>query len=291
MTVLERLKRILTVLATMLAITVFGAANVQAQEEAVGEPVEDEAHEEDEEHGTPHYPLEVPERQSWTFAGPFGTFDPAQLQRGLQVYRQVCGLCHGLERVAFRTLADSTGPYLSEEQMRAVAAAYQVVDAETGELREGRPADYFPQSNVPTAPDLSLMAKARASGEGFSWLIDWLRQYQESGANYMYGLLTGYGQDVPAHIDVPPGTFYNPYFLAGAAIAMPPPLSDGRVSYGDGTPETVEQYAADVTAFLMWTAEPKLVERKRLGFQVMVFLIVFAGLAYLTKRTIWAKMH
>ncbi len=294
MTIVERLRRILAVFAAMLAITVFGAVNVHAQEEAVSEAVGDEAHEDeahDEEEGGHHYPLEVPERQSWSFAGPFGTFDPAQLQRGLQVYRQVCAGCHGLDRVAFRTLADPTGPYLSEEQMRAVAAAYQVIDADTGERRDGRPADYFPQSNVPTAPDLSLMTKARASGEGFSWLIDWLRQYQESGANYVYGLLTGYGQDVPNHVTVPPGTFYNPYFLAGAAIGMPPPLREGGVTYADGTPATVEQQAADVTAFLMWTAEPKLVERKRLGFQVMVFLIVFAGLAYLTKRTIWAKMH
>ena len=285
MMMLNRLKQTWMLLAAMSSILALAAMPAQAQEEAASEVQE-------EEHETPHYPLEVPERQSWSFAGPFGTYDAAQLQRGLQVYRQVCGVCHGLERVAFRTLAAETGPYLIEEAMRAVAAAYRVLDEDTGELREARPADYFPTPNFPgNPPDLSLMAKARASGEGFTWVFDWLRQYQESGVNYIYALLTGYGHEVPEGIDVPPGTFYNPYFLAGAAIAMPPPLSDGRISYSDGTPETVEQYAADVTAFLMWTAEPKLVERKRLGFQVMVFLIVFAGLAYLTKRTIWAKMH
>jgi ubiquinol-cytochrome c reductase cytochrome c1 subunit len=274
------------ILAAMASILAFSAMPSHGQE---GEEAA-EAHEE--EHETPHYPLEVPERESWSFAGPFGTYDAAQLQRGLQVYRQVCGVCHGLERVAFRTLADDNGLYLSEERMRTVAAAYRVLDDETGELREARPADYFPDPNFPgNVPDLSLMAKARASGEGFSWLIDWIRQYQESGVNYIYALLTGYGQEVPEGIEIPAGTFYNPYFLSGAAIGMPPPLSDGRVAYGDGTPETVEQYAADVTAFLMWTAEPTLVDRKWLGFLVMAFLIGFAVLAYLAKRAVWSRVH
>ena len=269
--------------ASMLA---FSAMPIHAQEN------EEAAEIHDEEHETPHYPLEVPERQSWSFAGPFGTYDAAQLQRGLQVYRQVCGVCHGLERVAFRTLADENGPFISEDEMRAIAAAYRVLDDQTDELREARPADYFPTPNfLGNPPDLSLMAKARASGDGFSWLFDWIRQYQESGVNYIYALLTGYGQDVPEGIDVAPGTFYNPYFLSGAAIGMPPPLTDGRIAYSDGTPETLEQYAVDVTAFLMWTAEPTLVDRKWLGFLVMVFLVVLAGLAYFAKRAVWAKVH
>ena len=284
MSFIKRPRRAWLFVASAFSLAAFFALPLHAQEEGAA-PAEAEEHE------APHYPLEVPDRQSWSFAGPFGTYDPAQLQRGLQVYREVCAGCHGLERVAFRTLADENGPYLSEEAMRAIAASYNIIDADTGERREGRPADYFPSSNVPTAPDLSLMAKARASGEGFGWLIDWLIQYQESGVNYIYAILTGYGHEVPEGVEVPPGTFFNPFFLGGPALSMPPPLSDGRVSYSDGTPETVEQYAADVTAFLMWAAEPKLVDRKRLGFQVMVFLIVFAGLTYLAKRQVWAKEH
>lgn len=271
----------------------FVAPPALAQEgEAAPEEAADAAHEEaaEEEHTT-HYPLEIPERQSWSFSGPFGKYDAEQLQRGLQVYRQVCAGCHGLERVAFRTLADENGPYLSEEEMRAVAESYMVVDEDTGERRPGRPADYFPGSNVPTAPDLSLMAKARKVGDGFRWILDAFTQYQEGGPNYIHALLTGY-QEPPEGHEVQPGLFYNPYFVSGEALSMAPPLrSDGQIAYGDGTPETVEQYAADVSAFLMWTAEPKLTERKRLGFQVMVFLLVFVGLTYLAKRQVWSKEH
>ena len=286
MTLRQNLQRPWVILGAMASILAFSALPSHGQDG------EEAAAAQEEEHETPHYPMEIPERQSWSFAGPFGTFDAAQLQRGLQVYRQVCGVCHGLERVAFRTLADENGLYLSEESMRAVAAAYRVLDEETGELREARPADYFPTPNFPgNPPDLSLMAKARASGEDFSWLIDWARQYEESGVNYIYALLTGYDQEVPEGIEIAPGTFYNPYFLSGAAIGMPPVLGDGRVTYADGTPETIEQYAADVAAFLMWTAEPALVDRKWLGFLVMAFLIGFAVLAYLTKRAVWSRVH
>ena len=260
-----------------------------AQEPASAEV--EEAHD-DEEHEELHFPLEIPERQDWTFDGPFGKYDADQLQRGLQVYREVCGLCHGLARVAFRTLASETGPFLSEEEMAAVAAAYQVVDEDTGERRPGRASDYFPTPAFPgPPPDLSLMAKARGVGDGFRWVLDPFTQYQEAGVDYIYALLTGYGAEVPAGIDVPPGTFFNPYFIPGPAIGMPPPLRDGQVAYHDGTDETVEQYAADVSAFLMWAAEPTLADRKRLGFQVMIFLVVFAGLAFLAKRTVWAKEH
>lgn len=259
----------------------------QEEEAASAEAADLEA---EEDHATPHYPLEIPERRSWSFSGPFGTYDADQLQRGLQVYRQVCAGCHGLERVAFRTLTSEGGPFLSEEEMRAVAEAYFVVDPETGERREGRPADYFPGSNVAEAPDLSLMAKARGVGDGFRWLLDPFVQYQEGGANYIHALLTGY-QDPPEGQEVPPGLFYNPYFVSGSALSMPPPLRDGAVAYADGSPETAEQYATDVAAFLMWAAEPKLVDRKRLGFQVMIFLIVFAGLTYFAKRKVWSKEH
>lgn len=283
----------LPIIAAALSVSLFAYAPAKAQEAAPSATAEAHAEEAAAEHEAEHFPVETPERQSWSFAGPFGTYDPEQLRRGLQVFEQVCGFCHGLERVAFRTLTSENGPFLSEEEMRAVAASYRVVDADTGERREGRAADYFPTpvyGGNGTPPDLSLMAKARRVSYGFRWLLDPFTQYQEGGADYLYGLLVGY-EPAPEGVEVPPGTFYNVHFNAGNAIAMPPPLSDGRVRYGDGTPETVEQYAADVTAFLMWAAEPKLVDRKRLGFQVMVFLIAFAGLTYLAKRRVWAKEH
>ena len=168
--------------------------------------------------------------------------------------------------------------------------------------RPGRPSDHFPDPfpNVQAAavanggaapPDLSLMAKARGASRGPVWtVIDFFTQYQEAGPNYIHALLTGYGQEPPHGLVIPDGVNYNPYFLGGPALAMPPPLSEGAVTYSDGSPETVDQYATDVSAFLMWAAEPHLVARKRLGFQVMVFLAVFATLMYLTKRRVWASV-
>jgi ubiquinol-cytochrome c reductase cytochrome c1 subunit len=168
--------------------------------------------------------------------------------------------------------------------------------------RPGRPSDRFP-SPFPNAqaaavanggaapPDLSLMAKARGVSRGPVWtVLDFFTQYQEAGPNYIHALLTGYGQEPPHGLTIPDGVHYNPYFLAGPALAMPPPLSDGAVTYADKSPETVDQYATDVSAFLMWAAEPHLVARKRLGFEVMVFLLVFGTLMYLTKRRVWASV-
>lgn len=278
------------VLAAMVGLA-FIASPASAQEPASAavEVTLEEGHEEAEaNHG---YPLEVPVRQDWSFDGPFGVYDAAQLQRGLQVYRQVCGSCHGLKRVAFRTLTSETGPFLSEEEMREIAAAYTIVDADDGERRDGRPADQFPTPAFPgTPPDLSLMAKARGVSDGFRWILDAFTQYQEGGPDYIYALLIGY-QDPPEDYQLQPGLFYNPFFVASDSLSMPPPLRDGGISYVDGTPETIEQYAADVSAFLMWTAEPKLGERKRLGFQVMIFLVIFGVIAYLTKRRVWSRQH
>lgn len=274
----------------LTALVILAAPLAFATDE--GERADEEEHEEEahEEGGVPHYPLEKPERQSWSFAGPFGQYDPQQLQRGLQVYQEVCSFCHGLQLVAFRTLADENGPFLSEERMREVAASFRVVDADTGERRPAGPPDYFPPSPFPTAPDLSLMAKARGVSDGFPfWITDGLIQYQEAGPNYIFGLLTGY-EPPPEDTEVQPGLYYNPHFIAGPALSMAPPLTDGRVTYADGTEGTIEQYARDVSAFLMWTAEPHLTERKRLGFQVFVFLIAFGVLVYLTKRTVWKNV-
>jgi ubiquinol-cytochrome c reductase cytochrome b/c1 subunit len=243
-----------------------------------------------------------PPRQKWSFAGPFGNYDRAQLQRGFKVYREVCGVCHGLNLLAFRNLA---GLGYSEAQVKAIAAEYKVQDGpnDQGEMfeRDGRPADRFPppwpNENAARArynavpPDFSVIAKARGYERGFPWFVlDVFTQYQEHGIDYMTALLVGYEDMPPAGVTLPTGTFYNKYF-PGHAIAMPPPLSDKRVDYTDGSPTTTDQYAKDVAAFMMWAAEPHMEARKRIGFQVMIFLLVFAGLLYFTKKKVWADAH
>jgi ubiquinol-cytochrome c reductase cytochrome c1 subunit len=236
-----------------------------------------------------------PPPQQWSFAGPFGAYDEAQLQRGFQVYREVCSNCHSLKLIAFRNLADPGGPGFSEEQVKALAATYKIKDGpnDAGEMfeRPGRPSDYFPWNfaNEQAArgalgavpPDMSLLAKARSYERGFPYfLIDFFTQYQEQGPDYIYALLNGYTKD-----DDPA---WNKYF-PGHKIAMPKPLADGVVDYADGSPGTVQQYAKDVTAFLMWAAEPKLEERKKLGMSVLGFLGVYALLLFAAKKKIWSR--
>ncbi len=249
------------------------------------------------------YPLVKPVEQDWSFAGPFGTYDKGQLQRGLKVYREACAACHGLQRVAFRTLEDLG---YSDAQVRALAAEYEVQDGpdSSGEMftRPAIPSDYFPSpfanpeaaaaaNNGAAPPDLSLIAKARAVERGFpTFVFDIFTQYAESGPDYVYSLLTGY-QDAPEGYEQQPGTYYNPHFIAGTSLSMPNPLSDGQVTYDDQAPQTVDQYARDVTAFLMWAAEPHMDDRKRMGFNVMIFLLLFAGLTYLTKRKVWSNVE
>jgi cytochrome c1 len=252
----------------------------------------------------------VPPQLSWSWQGPFGTFDRAQLQRGFKVYREVCASCHGLSYVAFRNLAEPGGPEFSQAQVTALAAEYKIQDGpnDAGDMfeRPGRPADRFPSpfpnENAAAAanggkapPDLSLMAKARTFERGFPWFVlDVFRQYSENGADYLAALLTGY-HEPPADFTVPEGGNYNAYY-PGHVIAMPQPLSDGQVEYPKGpdgqpqVPETVDQYARDVTAFLAWTAEPHLEARKRIGFQVILFLIGLSVLLYFTKKKIWARI-
>jgi ubiquinol-cytochrome c reductase cytochrome b/c1 subunit len=244
---------------------------------------------------------EAPTRQHWSFHGAFGSYDPAQLQRGFKVYKEVCSNCHSLKLIAFRNLADPGGPDFSEAQAQAIASGYQVTDGpnDQGQMfqRPGRLADAFPppfaNDNAARAalggalpPDMSVLAKARGYEWGFPWFIlDAFTQYQEDGPDYIHALMTGY-TDPPKGVTLPPGAQYNKYFL-GHAIGMPKPLSDGQVEYTDGTPATVDQYGRDVAAFLMWAAEPSLDARHRLGFQVMIYLIVLAGLLYFTKKKVW----
>lgn len=221
--------------------------------------------------------------QSWSFNGFFGTYDRAALQRGFQVYREVCASCHGLRHVAYRNL---TALGYSMDQVRAIAATIEVPTLnDSGETvnRPGLPADRFraPFANPLAAraanngalpPDLSLMTKARAGG-----------------ADYVYALLTGY-TNPPAGVQLMEGMNYNTYF-PGHQIAMAPPLNADQVQYGDGTRATVQQMARDVSTFLTWTAEPELEARHRMGVQVFLFLILLTGVLYAVKRKVWADQH
>ena len=235
--------------------------------------------------GGAHEP-ELPE-QSWSFTPPFGTFDNAQLQRGFQVYRDVCASCHSMNLLSYRNLGEPGGPEFSPKAVEALASQAQVTDGpnDKGEMfqRPARPSDRFraPFPNEQAAraanqgalpPDLSVIAKARPGG-----------------ADYLYALLTGY-KPAPEGFKLAPGMYYNTAF-PGHQIAMPPPLSDGAIAYTDGTEPTVDNYARDVSAFLMWAAEPKLEQRHKTGARIMVFLIAFAIIMYLAKRRLWARLH
>lgn len=250
---------------------------------------------------TGHYPILKPEQMDWSFAGPFGKYDKGQLQRGLKVYTEVCAACHSMNLVAFRTLEDLG---YSEAQVKAFAANYEVEDGPNadGEMftRTAVASDHFPSpfpnkeaaaaaNGGAAPPDFSLIAKARGVTRGFpTFVFDIFTQYQQGGPDYIHALLTGY-QDPPEGVEVAEGTYFNPYFIAGQSLAMAPPLSDGQVTYDDGAPETLEQYSLDVSAFLMWAAEPHLEDRKRMGFMVMVFLAIFTALIYLTKKSVYAN--
>ena len=245
-----------------------------------------------------------PERLSWSFAGPFGMYDPGQLQRGFKVFKEVCTACHSANFLYFRNLAQEGGPHFTEAQAKQVASEYQITDGPNGEgemfQRPGRLSDHWPApfpndqaarvaNGGALPPDLSVIAKARSYHVGFpGFIIDAFTQYQEAGPDYIHAVLTGY-EEPPAGVTVQPGLHYNLYF-PGNQIAMPPPLSDGQVEYSDGSPQTVQQYSEDVAAFLMWMAEPHLDARKRMGFQVMIFLIVLAGLLYFTKKKVWKNV-
>ena len=231
-------------------------------------------------------------KQHWSFDGPFGTYDRAALQRGFQVYKEVCSACHSMSLVHYRDLGppgiNGTGGIgFSADEVKALAAEVEVTDGpnDQGEMfqRPGKPADRFkapfPNDNAARAsnngalpPDLSLMAKAR-----------------KGGPNYIYAVLTGY-TDPPPGVQVMEGMHYNKAF-PGHQIAMPPPLNPDQVTYADGTKATVEQMAHDVSTFLNWTAEPELEARKRLGVKVILFLILLSGLLYIAKRKIWAAVH
>jgi ubiquinol-cytochrome c reductase cytochrome c1 subunit len=218
--------------------------------------------------------------------GPFGSFDQAQLQRGLQVYTQVCAACHGLQQVSYRNLADDGGPALSDEQMRAFAAQFDVEDPATGEFRPATPTDRFPGSNLENAPDLSLMAKARAGfhgpvGLGVNQLVRGM-----GGPEYIASFLLGFTGEEREEA----GVLLYENAAYGGYVAMAPVLYGDDVTYQDGTPATREQIALDVSAFLMWTAEPKLMARKQAGLTSVVFLAILTVLLYFTNKKLWAPV-
>jgi cytochrome c1 len=283
-------------------------------------------------------------RSEWTFSGVTGHFDKAQLQRGFQVYKEVCAACHSVRLLKYRNLMEPGGPGFTEGQVKALAEEAEVIDGFTdaGEpaKRKGRPADAFKMpfpneaaaraaNNGALPPDLSLMAFARNAPtepgfEPLQWAKDIVAGYQEGGTDYTNMLLQGYEEAAPAYAlenghykllaaaDVKPdsvrcasiskneegketcnplndGLYYNKYF-PGHQIAMPAPLSDGSVTYTDGTPTTKAQLAQDVSAFLMWAADPKMEERKGVGIRVLIYLLILAGLLYFAKRQIWARI-
>lgn len=226
---------------------------------------------------------------AFSYEGPFGTFDRNQLQRGLQVYTEVCSACHGLKLVALRTLGDKGGPDLSTEtendQVRAYAAAIEVTDAETGEARPAIPADHFPGSQLEGAPDLSVMAKARKGFSGPYGLGINQMLHGIGGPEYIASLLTGYTGETK---DEAGETFYENKAFSTGWIKMPPPLEDGLVTFADGSPNDLRSMTQDVSAFLMWTAEPKMMARKEAGLIAVMFLTLFAVLLYLTNKRLWA---
>ena len=228
---------------------------------------------------------EHPEAQDWPFNGVFAKIDVASIQRGLQVYIEVCSSCHGLKQVAYRNLIDLG---FNIDEVKAIAENYEVTDGpdDNGDMyqRPARPSDKFvsPFANEKAArasnngafpPDLSLIVKAHPGG-----------------ADYVFALLTGFKDEAPEGVELGEGMNYNPYF-SGKQIAMAPPLFEDSVEYSDGTPATVENMARDITNFLQWTAEPEMEERRRIGWKVVLFMLVLTGLLYAAKRQTWAKVH
>ncbi len=224
-------------------------------------------------------------KQSWSFDGIFGRYDTAAVQRGFQVYIEVCASCHGLKYLAFRNLLDAG---FGEDQVKAIAAEAEVEDGPDAEgemfTRPAIPSDYLPSpfandnaarasNNGALPPDLSLITKARMHGD-----------------DYLFALLTGYEEEAPEGFELADGMNYNHYF-AGNQIAMPPPLSEGLIEYVDGSEPSVEQMAADVTHFLAWVAEPHQDASKRIGIKAILFLIVLTALFYAAKRKVWADTH
>jgi ubiquinol-cytochrome c reductase cytochrome c1 subunit len=224
-------------------------------------------------------------KANWSFKGIFGTFDRASLQRGYQVYQEVCSGCHSVQHLSYRNLSEKGGPEFSTEEAEAIASQFEVKDGPNsdGEMfsRPGRLSDKFvkPYPNVQAStaanggaypPDMSVLAKARAGG-----------------ADYIYSLLLGY-TETPAGFELDDGVYYNKY-ISGNKIKMSAPLSDGLVEYSDGTQSTIAQMSKDVTTFLVWAAEPHLESQHRMGFKAIIYLIILLTLVYMSKQKVWSR--
>jgi ubiquinol-cytochrome c reductase cytochrome c1 subunit len=224
---------------------------------------------------------------SFSFEGPFGKYDQNQLQRGLKVYTEICAGCHGLQYVPLRTLSDEGGVGLPEDQMRAYAAQWEVYDAELDDYRPANPTDHFPANTAVGAPDLSMMAKARAGfhgpmGTGLSQLFNGM-----GGAEYIASLLTGYTGKEKVEAGV---TLYENTAFPGGWISMAPPLYGEDVEFDDGHDNSLHHEAMDTAAFLMWAAEPKMMARKETGFTAVLFLVLLSVLLYATNKKLWAPV-
>lgn len=223
----------------------------------------------------------------FSFDGPFGSFDQNQLQRGLQIYTEICASCHGLQYVPLRTLSDDGGPGLPVDQVRAYAEFYEVFDAEIDDFRAARPSDNFPGSALENAPDLSLMAKARAGFHGpYGLGINQLMKGM-GGPEYIVALLNGYTGEEKEEAGA---VLYENKAFPGGWIAMAPPLYGDDIEFADGHATDLHHLSEDVAAFLMWTAEPKLMARKQAGFVGVIFLTILSVLLYLTNKRLWAPV-
>ena len=223
----------------------------------------------------------------FSFEGPFGTFDEEQLQRGLVVYQEVCAACHGLKYVPFRTLGDEGGVGLSAEAVKAFASGFEIYDAELDDFRPAIPTDHFPENDSVGAPDLSLITKARAGfhGPAGTGLTQFFRG--SGGPEYLVSLLVGYTGEEKEEA----GTIlYGNTAFSGGWISMAPPLSDELVEFADNSPNSSHDLAMDVTAFLAWAAEPKMMARKRTGFVGVALLLLLSALLYLSNKRLWAPV-
>ena len=221
--------------------------------------------------------------KDWAFSGPFGKYDKSSLQRGLQVYIEVCASCHSLKYIAYRNLSDLG---YNKDEIKAFASSFTVVDGpdDDGEMfeRPGVPADYF------VSPYPNMNAARAANGGAYPPDLSLIKKARVGGADYLYSLLIGY-KEPPEDLEVRDGLYYNKYY-GGNLIAMPQPLYQDGVEYADGTNASIEQMAADVTEFLTWAAEPEMEARKRTGIAAVSFLLIMAVLSYIAKQQIWANV-
>ena len=227
-----------------------------------------------------------PIKVDWSFKGLTGTFDRASLQRGFQVYKEVCSSCHSMQYLSYRNLGESGGPEFTEAEVKAIAASFEVTDGpdSQGEMftRPGRPSDKF------VSPHPNKEAAAAANGGAYPPDMSVLVKARKGGANYIYSVLVGY-EDPPPGVTLDQGVYYNKYMI-GNKIKMPNNLEDGLIEYADGTVSTVDQMAKDVTTFLAWAAQPELEERHRTGVKVIIYLILLTTLVYLSMKKIWSRV-